>query len=856
LAVGHNTRVNFEWIIPGQDKPSMREPDYEKLGLFYLGKTYDPNTKTLQDDLLLYESKDLTTHAVCVGMTGSGKTGLCLALLEEAAIDGIPVIAIDPKGDIGNLLLTFPELRPEDFRPWVDPAEAARRGLTVDDFAKKTAEQWTKGLAEWGEDGDRIARLRDACDLAIYTPGSSAGLPLTVMRSFEAPPASLVTDDPEGFRDRIASDVSGLLALLGITADPISSREHILLSNLFDNAWRDGKNLDLASLIRGIQSPPFDKIGVIDLETIYPAKERFALAMSLNNLIASPGFASWMEGEPLNIDRLLHTESGKPRVSILSIAHLDDRERMFFVTILLNEVLSWTRSQPGTTSLRAILYMDEVYGYFPPTANPPSKTPMLTLLKQARAYGLGVVLATQNPVDLDYKGLSNAGTWFLGRLQTERDKARVLEGLEGASAAAGQAFDRGKVERILAGLGNRVFLMNNVHDDAPVVFQTRWDLSYLRGPLTRDQIRLLMADRKEPAGVKSARPSTISAPKTVEKIRVEEPTVSGAKSTKPEGGTRPLLPPEITEAFIPVGTPNRDENGESLLYRPALFGRAQLHFVDKKAGVDLWRDIALLKVIEDGSFPEDVWEGSRVFEGENNLVELEKKPEDDATFAGLPAELNRAKLYADQAKSLKTHLYREQALTLWSCAELGIVSSPDESEKVFRLRLAQSSREERDRRIDALRAKYAPKFQALERRRAQARERLQTEQAQADRSILDAVVTTGSSFLKYWLSKKSVSATNLGRATSAAKAAGRAYKQRSDVGGAAEVLDQINREILELDEDFKREVETTKLALTPESFTLEPCPIRPRKGDLAVDKVILAWTPWRVTANGRAEAAY
>ncbi|MCA9086899.1 MAG: ATP-binding protein, partial [Planctomycetaceae bacterium] len=209
--------------------------------------------------------------------------------------------------------------------------------------------------------------------------------------------------------------------------------------------------------------PPFDRIGVIGLENFYPQADRFQLAMLLNNLLASPGFSSWMEGESLDIQKMLYSPDGKPRFTILSIAHLSEAERMFFVTIFLNEVVSWMRAQSGTSSLRAILYMDEVFGYFPPTANPPSKTPMLTLLKQARAFGLGVVLATQNPVDLDYKGLSNAGTWFIGRLQTERDKARVLDGLEGASAAAGHAFDRRQMEVILSGLGSRVFLLNNVH---------------------------------------------------------------------------------------------------------------------------------------------------------------------------------------------------------------------------------------------------------------------------------------------------------------------------------------------------------------------------------------------------------
>src|SRR5579883_106728 len=455
--------------------------DFEKLGLFYLGKTYDVGQRQVAPDRLLYESKDLTTHAVCLGMTGSGKTGLGIALLEEAAIDGIPVLAIDPKGDLGNLLLTFPELRPEDFLPWVDPDEASRRGLTREQHAAQTAEKWREGLAAWDEDGARIARFRDAVDAAIYTPGSNAGLPLTVLRSFAAPPPGLA-GQVEAYRQRVASAVSGLLALLGMDVDPIASREHILLSNVLDHAWRAGHDLDMGGLIHAVQAPPFQKVGVLDLETFFPARDRFALAVKLNNLLASPGFAAWLEGEPLDIGGLLTTREGRPRLSILSIAHLSDSERMFFVTILLNEVLAWARSQPGTSSLRAVLYMDEIFGYFPATANPPSKLPMLTLLKQARAFGLGVVLAAQNPVDLDYKGLSNAGTWFLGRLQTQRDKERVLEGLEGASTASGHAFDRSELDKILSALGQRVFVMNNVHDERPRVFQTRWALSYLRGP--------------------------------------------------------------------------------------------------------------------------------------------------------------------------------------------------------------------------------------------------------------------------------------------------------------------------------------------------------------------------------------
>ena len=466
--------------------------DFEKLGLFYLGREYDLEAKSLRDPPVLYDSRDLVTHAVCVGMTGSGKTGLCLSLIEEAAIDGVPVIAIDPKGDIANLLLTFPNLAPEDFRPWIDEDEARRAGVTADAFAAKEADRWRDGLAAWGEDGARIARLRSAAAFTIYTPGSKAGVPVSILSSFAAPQGS-ARDDAEALAERAGSTALSVLSLAGVDV-AARSREHTLLSTIFANAWRAGQDLDLAALIQQVQTPPFQKVGIVDLESFFPSKERFDLAMQLNGLLAAPGFEQWLEGEPLDPASLLYTPEGKPRVAIFSIAHLGDAERMFFVALLLNQVVAWMRAQTGTSSLRAIVYMDEILGYFPPVANPPSKGPLLTLLKQGRAFGVGVLLATQNPVDLDYKGLANTGTWFLGRLQTERDKARMLDGLEGAAAGT---LDRATADRLLSALDKRVFLLHDVHASGPVVFQSRWTLSYLRGPMSRDQIKALMRDRPQ-----------------------------------------------------------------------------------------------------------------------------------------------------------------------------------------------------------------------------------------------------------------------------------------------------------------------------------------------------------------------
>jgi hypothetical protein len=503
--------------------------DFEKLGAFYLGKRYDEGAQKLAEDLVLYDAKDLTTHAVIIGMTGSGKTGLGVGILEEAAMDNIPVIAIDPKGDMGNLMLTFPDFEPASFLPWVNARAASDKGQTHEQYAAAQAALWKKGLADWGQDGDRIARLRSKSEVAIYTPGSNAGQPISVLKGFDAPNAA-VLDDGDAYREQVQATATGILSLLGIDADPLTSREHILVSQILDHAWQAGRNLDIAALIAAIQSPPITKIGVMDIESFYPSKDRFALAMQLNNLLAAPGFGVWMEGEALDTARLFYTPEGKPRISVMSIAHLDDNERMFFVAMLLNNLIAWMRQQQGTSSLRAILYMDEIFGYLPPTANPPTKRLFLTLLKQARAYGLGLVLATQNPVDLDYKALSNTGTWFIGRLQTERDKARVMEGLEGA--AHGGHFDRSKMEQTLAGLGKRRFLLHNVHEDEPVIFGTRWVMSYLAGPLTRDQIRTLMNERKP------ATPPQSEAP-------VVKPRTDGV-------GDAPVLAPGIRQAWLPV----------------------------------------------------------------------------------------------------------------------------------------------------------------------------------------------------------------------------------------------------------------------------------------------------------------
>ncbi len=805
--------------------------DYEKLGVFYLGKSYDMETRKVQDDLLLYDAKDLTTHAVCVGMTGSGKTGLCLSLLEEAAIDGIPAICIDPKGDLGNLLLAFPDLLPENFRPWIDPADATRAGLSPDDYAKKMAKVWKDGLAAWGQPPERIKRFRDAVDISIYTPASNAGLPLTVMKSFSVPNEKIL-NDTEAMRERIGSAASGLLALLGIDADPLQSKEHILLSTILDRSWREGKDVDLAGLIRLIQKPNFTKVGVMDVESFYPSKDRFGFAMKLNNLMASPGFQAWLEGESLDIQRLLYTPEGKPRLTIISIAHLSDSERMFFVTILLNEMVAWMRSQSGTSSLRAILYMDEIFGYFPPSANPPSKTPMLRLLKQARAFGLGVVLATQNPVDLDYKGLSNAGTWFLGRLQTERDKARVLEGLEGASAAAGAQFDRGKMEKILAGLGNRVFLMNNVHDDHPVVFQSRWALSFLRGPIDRDQIASLMAEKK------SGMPAS------------EGPAIAmlGKNSA---GGSHPVLPPGINETFLVRQTSLLGD--AKLLYRPGLLASVRVRFAQAAAGIDTQQDMTVFLPAVDKVSPSMFDDATIEIEEE---PEQQEHPDNEGGFATLPADLNRAKTFTDLQSALKDYLYKNQKLSLWKFAELKETSQPGETEGDFRARIAHRMKEERDLAVEKLRSKYAPKMTTVQEQLRKAMQKVEKEKLEVKNQSMQAGVTVVTSILGAVFGRKLTSAANMGKIATGARTAGRLGAQKQDVALAEESVEAITARMEKLDQQFQDEATALLEGAAAENLKLDETNISPKKTDITINNFVLCWTPWIVNEKGDAEQAW
>ncbi|MEZ5303013.1 MAG: hypothetical protein R3F11_20585 [Verrucomicrobiales bacterium] len=719
----------------------------------------------------------------------------------------------------------FPEFRGEDFRPWINEEDARKKGKTPDEFAQGQADLWKKGLGEWGQTGERVRQFTEKVDVSIYTPGSSAGLPVSILSSLGAPSFEVI-DDAELFGERIESTVSSLLGLMGIDADPIQSREHILMSSILGTCWRKEEDLDLAKLIGYIQSPPFEKVGVLEVEAFYPEKKRFELAMALNNLLAAPGFASWLEGEPLDIQRMLYTPEGKPRISIFSIAHLNDTERMFFVSLLFNQTLGWMRAQAGTSSLRALLYMDEIYGYLPPTANPPSKKPIMTMLKQARAFGLGVLLATQNPVDLDYKALSNIGTWFLGRLQTERDKARVLDGLEGAAAQQDSGFNRARMEEILAGLGTRVFLLNNVHEDGPVTFQVRWVMSYLRGPLTRTQIKKLMdPKRPAPAAIEpDAQPAAAQAP---------APAAVPA-ATEPEE-KRPAVPASINQYFMPPTNP--DGAGEAV-WLPAIVRCGEARIVDAKKNVNTVKSFDFLNRIDQGFAAVDWLNPEPLGVG---IDGLDTVPPKGGEFAALPPEAAETKTYTDLKGEFTDWIYHNGALEILHSPTFDEYSQPGESEGDFRARLQHKARELRDDKVEELRASYASKLDRLQ-DRLRAAERKVAEQAEQSRSAkLKGALNIGATIFGVLFGRKRVSMTS---ARSVTGSASKAWKESKDVDAAEERVEELHAEIAALEAELLREIESIKAKFDPLAERFETESIRPLKKNISVKAVGLAWLPF------------
>ena len=867
--------------------------DLDRLASFYLGKEYDLAGGRVLDQAVNYDARDLTTHAVCLGMTGSGKTGLGAILLEEAALDGVPSIVIDPKGDMTNLLLTFPELRPEDFRPWVNPDDARRQALEPAAYAVQVAERWRKSLADWGQDPERIRRLKEAADFAIYTPGSNTGRRVSILQTLKAPRLSWDTDT-EVLRDQIGSVTSALLALVGIAADPVRSREHILLTNILEDAWRAGEDLDLAQVIMRVQKPPFAQLGVFPVETFFPEKNRMELAMLLNGLMAAPSFADWIAGQPLDIDQFLVSPAGKPQVSIFYIAHLAEAERQFFVTLLLQQLVSWLNAQSGTTSLRALLYMDELYGYMPPhPSNPPTKKPLLTLLKQARAFGLGLVLTTQNPVDLDYKALANAGTWFIGRMQTEGDKLRVLDGLEGADVTVGDA-SRAQLDRLISTLSARVFLLHNVHAGRPLIFQTRWAMSYLRGPLTRAQIRELegkaAAPAATPVSTAAATPAATAAVETAAQMRVPpaarpaahavviRPSLPAVAPVRPAvaapGGETPVdgagltytaVPPQLSSAvrqvFMPVQVPLDEalarltqRQGWSmpawgalqgqLVYDPALLGLAVVRYAHSRSRQAHDRAYAYLRpASEIGSLND--WTLAEVTLDADTL---EHEPAAEGLFGRLPANLGSPSQFKALEKELADHLYYNTTVTVLYNPHLKLYSAPDETSKAFQRRCREAARVARDGEAVKIQSRYQTQLDQLAVRLRREGRELEEDETEYDARKREEFFSGAETVFGAITGRRSR------RGASTASRQRRLTKQaKAEVQESEEEIADLEAQIEEMEVTLQHDLDELTERWAGLIDDVQEEAVHPRRGDVRVNLFALAWVPgWEVTVPGQA----
>ncbi len=755
---------------------------------FYLGKNPDSGAR------FFYDPDDLVTHAAILGMTGSGKTGLGIGLLEEAARQGIPALVLDPKGDLTNLLLHFPALRPEDFAPWVDPGEAKQKGISREALAAEKAALWKKGLAADGL-GEAEIRALERVGYAVYTPGSSAGIPVSILASLAAPGPGM---DLEAQADRVAATASALLGLAGFSdLDPVNDREHVLVSRILLEAWQRGEDLTLEKLILRVQRPPFSRLGVFDLEAFYPERERTALAMRLNNLLASPAFALWTRGVPLDVEKLLF-DGERPRHAVFYLAHLDDAERMFFVTLLLGALEAWTLAQPGTSRLRALLYFDEVYGYLPPSRKPPSKPPLLRLLKQARAFGVGLVLATQNPVDLDYKALSNAGTWFVGRLQTPQDKDRLLDGLESLAGGA----DRARLDRLISGLKKRVFLAKNVHRGAPELFSTRWAMNYLAGPLGKERIPELNA-------------------------------LVGARAEAAASPPEAPAPPEDTGLAEPPATPGWLEVyylGEGAL-KPFLLAQAEYRVARRKYGLNA-TERACVRV------PAEALVGIVPFE-DFACEPREAYPETPpprARYAPLPAVFQDARRMKGLERAFKDWVYQNARVKIFVHPELKLYGRVGEEKDAFLKRAEREAGFRAQEEVEKLKAKYRRRLDALKRRLDRERRELAEDQAELKRRKLEEVGGYLDTVMALFGGRRRALTAPLAKRRMAARAAEEVAESEAEIA-------RLQAEIAELSEELAAEAKAIEERWKALAREVEEVELGPYKKDIALEAFGLAWAP-------------
>jgi hypothetical protein len=833
-------------------------------GKFYLGRHYDTASGRVTEEPLLFDPDDLTTHAVVFGMTGSGKTGLCIDLLEEAALRGLPALMIDPKGDITNTLLHFPELQPEQFQPWVNADEARRAGKSVEEAASDAATLWRNGLAEWGITPERIQALQNSTQFTVFTPGSDAGVPVNILASWKAPDLSW-DENREALRERIAGMVTGILGLVGMSdVDPVRSREHILLSNIFEHAWSKGQDLDLAELILETKTPPFTKLGVFDINTFFPEKDRFGLAMLLNNIMAAPSFQTWLEGQPLDIPGLLYTPDGRPRHSVFYIAHLSDAERMFFVTLLFAAVETWMRSQSGTSSLRALVYFDEIFGYLPPTQNPASKQAILRMLKQARAFGVGLVLATQNPVDVDYKGLSNTGCWFLGRLQTDQDKQRLLDGLQGAAPG----INRAEYDRLLSSLGKRVFLLHNVHAKQPALFQTRWAMNYLAGPLTRTQIPALNRLAGGEAGVPPAQAysapqpamqAVSASPQPIPDAPAQTTTSPGQQTWDdlPGSRTRPTVPARINEFFLPhnltvseaIRQAGRSMPAEVkdrfLLYKPVLFGQTSIRFLDRRYNVDseLMRTALVVAPDRRGIVR---WENFQVPPLLHD--QLDDGPDPQGRFAPLDAPLNDPRLIKEMERDFVDWAYQTSTLKIWSHETLKVYGSPEMQRQDFLEQTAAAARDARDTELERTSATFDRRLDTLRSRLEAAERALDRNQTEHSQRKMEELGTHAETAMSLFSKRKRSLSTSMTKRRMTEKAKAAVEESRKKV-------EEAKRQLSELEKEKAAALQAVNERWAQVAGEVREITLTPLKKDVRLEYFGIAWMPYHLirTSEGLVE---
>lgn len=822
----------------------------------FLGRIIDGTTGKPGPKPLMYDPADFTTHGIITGMTGSGKTGLGVAILEEAALQGIPAIIIDPKGDMPNLLLHFPDLAPADFEPWVDPETARRARQSPAELAAETAANWRDGLASWGLGREQLLALQAAAEFAVYTPGSSAGIPVNILASFAAPDIDW-SSGREILREKISTIVTALLSLIGMgEVDPLRSREHILLSNIVEHHWSSGRALTLADLITETQSPPFDRLGAFPLESFYPSKDRFNLAMLLNNFLASPSFQSWLEGQALDIGNMLYTSDGRPRHNIFYLAHLSEAERQFVVSLIFAAVESWMRGQRGTSNLRLLVYFDEIMGYMPPVANPPTRQVMLRMFKQARAYGVGMILATQNPVDVDYKGLSNAGTWLIGRLQTERDKARLMDGLKGAAGNVNLAA----LDKMIAGLGRRMFLLHSVHRREPVVFGTRWVLNYLAGPVTRTQIPALARlpnAAQAPGAQGSTAPAATTTPADLAAGSAPAAYVRTPAAPRPDVATPPApsvglpAPPPslagVEQLYMPVGVEWADAlratglaaagvASRGLLYRPALYAQAELRYLQRRYNLDYSRRTAALVHDNEGNRVE--WE---VFVREPlSSTELGGQAVARAQFEIAPPWMSDARRIKALEKDFVDWLVQSGVIRILANETLKLYASPDTLEQDFLAETraaaegaaqAQADKAESSlrRRVDTLRNREEKLAMDLRQRQSELGARRIEEVGAGIETVLGMLGSGRRRSLAPSLSRR--------RMTS---------RTGSQVQQTQASLEAIQRELAEAEQELGTAVAAARERWAQVALDNTTIPVAPTRTNIFTERFAVVWVPYHL----------